>query len=203
VKTLTAIACCLGLAGGTAQANVNEVQHRYDSARSLCRAWHSDTYCFVTEHRPTVLRLRLTANHHAERLRIDPPFRHPARLSYSPTRLDRALRFTHRLVARLAREPTPEREPPQPAVSDSPLYGPFMCIHRGEGAWDSNTGNGYYGGLQMDYEFMRSYGPEYLARWGTADRWPPAIQLLVAYRAYASGRGYNPWPNTARACGLL
>jgi hypothetical protein len=138
VKTLTAIACCLGLAGGTAQANVNEVQHRYDSARSLCRAWHSDTYCFVTEHRPTVLRLRLTANHHAERLRIDPPFRHPARLSYSPTRLDRALRFTHRLVARLAREPTPEREPPQPAVSDSPLYGPFMCIagrRRSSSSW--------------------------------------------------------------------
>ena len=27
----------------------------------------------------------------------------------------------------------------------------FLCIHRYEGAWNSNTGNGYYGGLQMDW----------------------------------------------------
>src|SRR6185436_13142983 len=31
----------------------------------------------------------------------------------------------------------------------------WECIHRGEGAWRSNTGNGYYGGLQMDLEFQQ------------------------------------------------
>jgi hypothetical protein len=25
----------------------------------------------------------------------------------------------------------------------------------------------------------------------------------VAERAYRSGRGFYPWPNTARACGLI
>ena len=79
----------------------------------------------------------------------------------------------------------------------------FLCIHRYEGAWTSNTGNGYYGGLQMDFGFMRSYGSEFVDRWGTADNWPVWAQLTAAARAHESGRGFTPWPNTARACGLL
>ena len=31
----------------------------------------------------------------------------------------------------------------------------WLCIHRYEGAWNSATGNGYYGGLQMDVGFQR------------------------------------------------
>ena len=83
------------------------------------------------------------------------------------------------------------------------LYRAFACIHRYEGAWNAATGNGYYGGLQMDYDFMRAYGREYLSAFGTADRWPPSLQIAVAIRAYLSGRGFRPWPNTARRCGLL
>jgi Transglycosylase-like domain len=82
------------------------------------------------------------------------------------------------------------------------LTAAFLCIHHFEGAWNANTGNGYYGGLQMDARFMHAYGPEYLARWGTADAWPPWAQVEAARRAYASGRGFEPWPNSARACGL-
>lgn len=82
------------------------------------------------------------------------------------------------------------------------LHDSFQCIHRFEGAWTSNTGNGYYGGLQMDLEFQGLYGPEFLARWGTADNWPAWAQLQAAVRAYQSGRGFTPWPNTARFCGL-
>jgi hypothetical protein len=83
------------------------------------------------------------------------------------------------------------------------LYAAFLCIHRYEGAWSANTGNGYYGGLQMDLGFQTRYGADYLARLGTADRWPPGAQIEVAARAYESGRGFGPWPNTARACGLV
>jgi hypothetical protein len=82
------------------------------------------------------------------------------------------------------------------------LEDDFSCIHRYEGAWTSNTGNGYYGGLQMDIPFQRLYGADFLARFGTADAWPVWAQLRAAARAYASGRGFGPWPNTARACGL-
>ena len=79
----------------------------------------------------------------------------------------------------------------------------FLCIHNYEGAWTSNTGNGYYGGLQMDWSFMQRYGAEFVRQWGSADNWPVGAQLAAAARAHASGRGFTPWPNTARACGLL
>jgi hypothetical protein len=82
------------------------------------------------------------------------------------------------------------------------LNDAFLCIHRYEGPWDSNSGNGYYGGLQMDRAFQSVYGAEFLHRWGTADNWPAWAQLGAAVRAYRSGRGFGPWPNTARACGL-
>jgi hypothetical protein len=83
------------------------------------------------------------------------------------------------------------------------LTSAFQCIHRYEGAWDSNTGNGYYGGLQMDRRFQSLYGSDFVARWGTADNWPAWAQLQAAVRAYKAGRGFGPWPNTARACGLI
>jgi hypothetical protein len=79
----------------------------------------------------------------------------------------------------------------------------FECIHRYEAAWNADTGNGYYGGLQMDLPFQSHYGSAYLGRYGTADHWPVWAQLEAAARAYRSGRGFWPWPNTARACGLL
>lgn len=82
------------------------------------------------------------------------------------------------------------------------LLRAFLCIHKGEGAWNANTGNGYYGGLQMDRTFMRTYGSEFYRMWGTADNWPWWAQIGTAVRAYNS-RGFYPWPNTARACGLL
>ena len=50
--------------------------------------------------------------------------------------------------------------------------------------------------------FMRTYGGDLLERYGTADHWPPAAQVAVAERAVRT-RGFNPWPNTARACGVL
>lgn len=83
------------------------------------------------------------------------------------------------------------------------LVEALTCIHHFEAAWTANTGNGYYGGLQMDLSFQAHYGAAYLAQYGTADRWPVWAQLEVAANAYQSGRGFWPWPNTARACGLL
>jgi hypothetical protein len=78
----------------------------------------------------------------------------------------------------------------------------WVCIHRHEAAWN-DRGDPYWGGLQMDRGFMRAYGGDMIARHsgGLADTWTPAEQILVAERAYAS-RGFAPWPNTARACGV-
>lgn len=83
----------------------------------------------------------------------------------------------------------------------------WLCIHRYERdpkqGWRTRTGNGYYGGLQMDIDFQRSYGPELLRRKGTANNWSDVEQMWVAERAHRSGRGFHPWPNTARYCGLI
>jgi hypothetical protein len=88
-----------------------------------------------------------------------------------------------------------------------PHRSQWLCIHRYERdpaqGWRTHTGNGYYGGLQMDLDFQRAYGPELLRRKGTANRWSAVEQMWVAERAYRSGRGFHPWPNTARYCGLI
>jgi hypothetical protein len=78
----------------------------------------------------------------------------------------------------------------------------WLCIHRFEGGW-SDSGDPYWGGLQMDRGFMSTYAPRFLLRKGWANRWTPLEQMWVAERAHRSGRGYGPWPNTARSCGLL
>jgi hypothetical protein len=87
-------------------------------------------------------------------------------------------------------------------ATSPPHLSQFLCIHRYEGAWNANTGNGYFGGLQMNMDFMRGYGPELLADKGTANNWTPLEQIWVAERAVPR-RGFNPWPQTARMCGLL
>jgi hypothetical protein len=78
----------------------------------------------------------------------------------------------------------------------------WACIHRYEGSWTS-VGPPYYGGLQMDLGFQRTYGSALLARKGTANYWTPLEQMWVAERALRVGRGFWPWPNTARLCGVL
>ena len=76
------------------------------------------------------------------------------------------------------------------------------CVKSREGAWTSNTGNGYYGGFQANLAFQRAYGWRHYSRLGTADRWPPVLQIDMAFRGWQA-RGWSPWPNTARMCGLL
>ena len=83
-----------------------------------------------------------------------------------------------------------------------PHKGAWLCIHRYEGSW-SDSGDPYWGGLQMDRGFMSGYAPGYLLRRGLANNWSPLEQMWVAERAYRSGRGFYAWPNTARFCGLI
>jgi hypothetical protein len=94
------------------------------------------------------------------------------------------------------------------ATIHSPLSGEhwlersLLCIHSGEGRW-SDPNPPYWGGLQMDRNFMQAYMPWAYRYWGTADRWPISVQIAAGIHAVTSGRGFHPWPNTARRCGLL
>jgi hypothetical protein len=83
-----------------------------------------------------------------------------------------------------------------------PHKGSWLCIHRYEGSW-RDSGDPYWGGLQMDRGFMSGYAPRYLLDRGFADNWTPLEQMWVAERAYRSGRGFYAWPSTARMCGLI
>jgi hypothetical protein len=83
-----------------------------------------------------------------------------------------------------------------------PHLSAWLCIHRYEASW-TDAGAPYWGGLQMDLGFQARYGGRLLRAKGTADRWLPLEQMWVAERAYSSGRGFYPWPNTARYCGLI
>jgi hypothetical protein len=55
----------------------------------------------------------------------------------------------------------------------------------------------------MDVQFQRTYAPGLFSLKGTADHWTPLEQMWVAERAHRAGRGFYPWPNTARYCGLI
>ena len=76
----------------------------------------------------------------------------------------------------------------------------WLCIHRYEGSW-ADAGGPYWGGLQMDLSFQQSYGGWLFRHKGTADHWSPLEQIWVAVRA-ARVRGFSPWPDTARYCGM-
>jgi hypothetical protein len=83
-----------------------------------------------------------------------------------------------------------------------PHLAAWRCIHRWEGPWDDPNAP-YYGGLQMDLAFQRTYAARLLRRRGTADHWRPLAQMWVAERALRAGRGFYPWPVAARRCGLI
>ena len=75
-----------------------------------------------------------------------------------------------------------------------------LCLHSHEGSWQDPNAP-YYGGMQMDWGFMRHYGGWILRHHGTADHWPIRTQILVAYRGYRR-QGFGAWPVTSRLCGF-
>jgi hypothetical protein len=78
----------------------------------------------------------------------------------------------------------------------------WRCLQRYEGSW-RDPHDPYWGGLQMDRSFMLHYAPRHLLRRGWANSWTPIEQMWVAERALRAGRGFYPWPHTARICGLI
>lgn len=77
-------------------------------------------------------------------------------------------------------------------------YRGAMCIHAHEAAWNANTGNGFYGGLQfMPATWASVRGPK------RPDQVSPREQLYRAWLVWLrDGRSWKEWPTRAY-CGLL
>lgn len=72
-----------------------------------------------------------------------------------------------------------------------------LCIHAHEGAWNADTGNGYYGGMQFLLSTWQSVHGS-----GRPDLATPREQLYRAWLVYLrDGRSWREW-GTAGACGL-
>jgi hypothetical protein len=134
------------------------------------------------------------------------PHPRPAHLSWKRSQVRRELRYwtrTDRRTRALASVPLARR---------IPRWREWHCIARYESntTWsmspssEPSSGGAYWGGLQMDISFQETYGADMIARHhgGLADTWTEPEQITVANRAWET-RGFQPWPNTARACGLL
>jgi len=114
-------------------------------------------------------------------------------------------------VARKARDSTTKSMPvdaivrvgtkdrPAPASnfsSGSSVWDELAQCESG-GNWATNTGNGYYGGLQFDVSTWQAYGGS-----GTADQNSRETQIAVATRLRDANGGYGAWPACSQAMGL-
>lgn len=194
--------------------------HRTSGSRSLSSAQTTKLHHFCAKAKTLSVKVKIIKRH---RLWIAPRFKYWWHVPDKKWRrvvhknrtkvrhLQRDLAWVSGKIEKLA--------PPPLVLGD---IAAWSCIHtgwkgnihvgHGEGGWTSNTGNKYYGGLQMDMGFMSTYGPPALgfsspeamfAAIGTADKWTADQQMAVAEYARSHGRGYHPWPETAAKCGLI
>ncbi|MGI9119775.1 MAG: transglycosylase family protein [Acidimicrobiales bacterium] len=110
---------------------------------------------------------------------------------------------------RLAESPTlpqviapPPPEPPAPEPRTSPAL-PVDSVWRAlslcesAGNWQSDDGDGYYGGLQFDLPSWQAVGGE-----GYPSEHPQEVQIEMAERLQAR-QGWAAWPNCSRMLGLF
>jgi len=100
---------------------------------------------------------------------------------------------------------------PAPSYSYAPVtytgshQALWLCIHSHEGGWAEDSGNGYFGGLQLSLAFQQTYGSSLLASLGTANHWSADQQIGVAESAWRIN-GYNvrwllsQWPVSGAMC---
>jgi hypothetical protein len=110
-------------------------------------------------------------------------------------RLDRIVAAEKRAAAKKAAKAKAAAEAAQ---AQQWLVDAFMCIHSHEGSW-TDDGAPYWGGLQFGWSEWQRFGGMYAAQ---ANYATPEQQIQAGIN-YWRVSGFNPWPNTARMCGLL
>jgi resuscitation-promoting factor RpfB len=87
-------------------------------------------------------------------------------------------------------EPTTDTEPP-PATGNTSAWDRIAECESG-GNWATNTGNGYYGGLQFSHQTWVAYGGDAYAE--NAHLASKAEQIAIAEKVRAARGGYGDWP---------
>jgi resuscitation-promoting factor RpfB len=95
--------------------------------------------------------------------------------------------------------PQPEPAPAPDYSSGNTVWDELAECESG-GDWSINTGNGYYGGLQFDYDTWQSYGGGAYAEYpNEASR---EEQIAIAEKVRDATGGYGSWPACAAELGL-
>ena len=100
-----------------------------------------------------------------------------------------------RIVAVGTKDPAPE--PSVNYASGGTVWDQLAQCESG-GNWATNTGNGYYGGLQFSLGTWQSYGGSGLPSENSRE-----TQIMIAERVRAAdGGGYSSWPACSQSLGL-
>lgn len=92
-----------------------------------------------------------------------------------------------------------EEPKPEPKITSEYSVWDALVKCEASGDWSINTGNGYFGGLQMDMDFWENYGGfEYAQRPDLATR---EQQITVAERGLIV-QGWGAWPSCSKQLGL-
>ena len=119
--------------------------------------------------------------------------------------MEKDMKRTSRLLARLVTTaaavtiPLALATPPAPAdpMHQDPWDSVAQC--ESSGNWSTNTGNGYYGGLQFNPRTWQSYGGQAYA--DTADHATRSQQIAIAEKVLQA-QGWNAWPTCSKRVGL-
>ena len=201
-RSILACGLLLAFAGMTTAAAAAAASGGSQSSPNPTTSTSTTVGATESRQRPSRWELRTAAvwRRHIRRFRTDTQhwltvmYGHPTNVSRSPAT---------RSLARLRQVVRRWRHRAHSAwwhATHPPNLRDWICIHNYEGSW-ADSGGPYWGGLQMDISFQQTYGGWLLRHKGTADHWSPLEQIWVAVRA-ARTRGFSPWPNTARDCGV-
>lgn len=92
------------------------------------------------------------------------------------------------------------KEPPQPQISGGAVWDRLAQCESG-GDWSTDTGNGYYGGLQFDKSTWDAYGGNQYAAY--PDEASREQQIATASKVRdARGGSYSAWPACSSELGL-
>ncbi len=107
------------------------------------------------------------------------------------------VRDLNRPVARIVEVGTKEEEPAVAAFATGSTVWDSLAACESGGNWATNTGNGYYGGLQFNLGTWQSYGGTGLPSENSRE-----TQIAVATRLRDASGGYGAWPHCSSQLGL-